>query len=124
MVAEQLDCKSILIIEDEESIRQTLRDVFELKGFTVYSATNGAEGIRELREMPQKPCVVLLDLMMPVVNGWQFLDVQRNDPKLSDIPIIICSAYEESAKAVHPEGFVAKPVQLATLLAAVNKFCQ
>ena len=117
------NCSSILIVEDEDSIRQTLCDVFELKGFAVYSASNGEEGITELRKMPKKPCVVLLDLMMPVKNGWNFLDVQRNDPALSDIPVIICSAYEESAKSIHCDAYVAKPLQLATLFAAIEKFC-
>ena len=118
-----VDCKSILVVEDEESIRETIRDVLELKGFKVFSATNGEEGITELRRMTEKPCVVLLDLMMPVKNGWQFLDVQRNDPKLSHIPVIICSAYEESAKSVHPDDYVSKPVQLKKLLLAIDKFC-
>lgn len=118
-----MDCKNILIVEDEQAIRQIMRDILELEGYRVFEAVDGAEGIKRLREISPDPCVVLLDLMMPGTNGWQFLDVQRNDPTISQIPVVICSAYAESAKAVRPSGFVEKPVQLESLLTAVKTFC-
>ena len=117
-----MDCKNILVIDDEPAIRQMMRDILELEGYHVSTAANGEEGISELKSI-RSPCVVLLDLMMPVKNGWEFLDFQRNDPLLSKIPIVICSAYAESAKSVCPSGFVPKPVQLDSLLKAVKAFC-
>ncbi|MBX3022749.1 MAG: response regulator [Bdellovibrionales bacterium] len=110
----------ILVIEDDEAVRQTLKDVLELQGYQVTTAMNGGEGLQKLKEMASKPCLVLLDLMMPNVNGWQFLDGQRNDPQLNNIPVIICSAYTESAKAVNPAAVIEKPVQLQHLLWTVK----
>lgn len=118
-----MECKNILIVDDEESIRSMMQDVLELEGFHVFTATDGAEGIEVLRTMSPEPCMVLLDMMMPKHNGWQFLDTQRNDPNLSKIPVVICSAYAESAKAVHPNGIVHKPIQLNSLLSTVKEFC-
>jgi CheY-like chemotaxis protein len=118
-----LDCKNILIVEDEHSIRQMMKDVLEIEGYKVFLAADGAEGIEQLKGISPDPCVVLLDLMMPGTNGWWFLDNQRSNPRLSHIPVVICSAYAESAKSVHPSGFVPKPIQLESLLGAVKAFC-
>lgn len=117
------DCKNILVIEDDAAIRQTMKDILEIQGYHVFLAANGKEGTDQLRAIAPNPCAILLDLMMPEMNGWQFLDFQRNDPKLRGIPVIICSAYEESAKSVKPQAFVSKPVQLDQLLGAVKAFC-
>lgn len=114
--------KNILVVEDEESIRTMMRDILEIEGYNVITACDGDQGIEQLRAISPEPCVVLLDLMMPVKNGWQFLDVQRNDPDLAKFPVVICSAYTESAKSVHPSGFVPKPIQLDSLLHAVKAF--
>jgi CheY-like chemotaxis protein len=67
--------------------------------------------------------MILLDLMMPGTNGWQFLDRQRSDPDFRKVPVIICSAYKESAKSVHAAAIVEKPVNLGALLDAVHAFC-
>lgn len=115
--------KSILIIEDDPAICQTVKDLLEIESFEVLVATNGKEAATILSAASELPCVILLDLMMPTMNGWQFLDYQRNDPRLKDIPIVICSAYEESAKSVKPSGFIAKPLKLENLLSAVQQFC-
>jgi CheY-like chemotaxis protein len=115
--------KSILVIEDDPAICQTVKDLLEIEGYDVNIASNGRVAAEMLSTLDQMPCVILLDLMMPVMNGWQFLDVQRNDPKLKDIPVVICSAYEESARSVNPNGFIPKPLKLGSLLSAVQKFC-
>jgi CheY-like chemotaxis protein len=117
------NCKNILVVDDEEAIRTILRDVLEIEGFKVFTAEDGGEGIDILNRLLPQPCIVILDLMMQKFNGWQFLDIQRNDPRLSQIPVIICSAYLESAKAVHAQGFIPKPIQLEPLLQAVKAHC-
>lgn len=118
-----MSCKNILIVEDEAAISSMMKDILELKGYNVFTASDGAEGIEHLKKLLPEPCVIILDLMMPKTNGWEFLDVQRSDPRLADIPVVICSAYTESAKAVKPHGFVPKPVQLKSLVNAVQAFC-
>ena len=118
-----MDCKTILVIEDDKSVQDMLKDVLEIEGFTILTASDGAEGIERLKSLRGQPCVILLDLMMPGTNGWQFLDFQRSDPELSANPVIVCSAYSESAKSVRPNAVVMKPVRLDTLLETVNAFC-
>lgn len=116
--------KNILIVEDDSAIRQTVKDILEIQGYTVEAAANGKEGLQQLEVLSPPPSLILLDLMMPTMSGWQFLDVQRNDKRFQRIPVVICSAYEESAKSVHPAGVVTKPIQLDKLLGAVRAFCQ
>jgi CheY-like chemotaxis protein len=119
----EMDCKNVLIIEDDAAIRSMMKSILEIEGFAVFEACDGAEGLTVLRKILPLPCVILLDLMMPGSNGWDFLDVQRNEPSLKDVPVVICSAYSASARAVKPDAFVAKPVQLNDLLSAIYKFC-
>jgi CheY-like chemotaxis protein len=88
-------CRNILIVEDDLSIRQSMRDVLEISGYTVYTAANGAEGLEMLELLAGASCVILIDMTMPKMNGWQFLDVQRTDPRYKNIPVVICAAYEE-----------------------------
>lgn len=118
-----MPCKKILLIEDEKAIQQMMQDVLELNGYEVHTATNGEEGIHRLRSLDPLPCLILLDLMMPGMNGWQFLDFQRTDPRLQNIPVVVCSAYKESARSIRPSAIVDKPVQLKSLLGAVEAFC-
>jgi CheY-like chemotaxis protein len=115
--------KSILIIEDDLAIQQMMRDVLELEGYQVATATDGSVGIAKLKTLPARPSVILLDMMMPGMNGWEFLDFQRNDSRFAAIPVIVCSAYAESAKSVKPAAVIEKPVQLKTLMNAVKAFC-
>jgi two-component system response regulator CpxR len=115
--------KSILIIEDDADSRDVMREVLDLNGYSVFTASNGQEGANLLETMPNPPGVILLDLMMPVMNGWQFLDYQRGNPKFRTIPIVICSAYEASAKAIDQKRYLPKPVVLDRLLNAVKAFC-
>lgn len=118
-----MDCKNILIVEDDEAIRQMMQDVLEIAGYKVSVAADGREGIENLTRMEKGPCLILLDMMMPGMNGWQFLDYQRAHPKASKIPVVVCSAFKESAKSVKPAAFVEKPVRLDTLLDTVKAFC-
>lgn len=116
-------CKNVLIVEDDQAVRSMLKDVLEIEGYNIYIAKDGSEGIEQLKIIANEPCVILLDLMMPGTNGWKFLDFQRSDPNLKHIPVIVCSAYEESARSVHPDDIVPKPVNLTHLLNVVHKFC-
>ena len=116
-------CKNVLIVEDDVSIRQSMQDVLEISGYTVHTAANGIEGLEKLEILAGTPCVILLDMMMPKMNGWQFLDVQRTDPRYKNIPVVVCSAYEEISKSVHPDGFLSKPLQFSALIGAVKSHC-
>ena len=118
-----MECRNVLIVEDDRAIRQMMKDVLEVEGYNVFTASDGSESIEQLKILSPLPCVVLLDLMMPGTNGWKFLDHQRADPILAKVPVIVCSAYNESAKSVKPNAIVEKPVRLDALLNAVHEFC-
>jgi CheY-like chemotaxis protein len=118
-----MNSKHVLIIEDDQAVRDTIQEVLEIQGYQVIAAANGKEGAELLKTSSPRPSVILLDLMMPVMNGWQFLDFQRSDPSLRNIPIVVCSAYKETAKAVKPNAFIEKPVQFNALLGAIKAFC-
>lgn len=117
------DCKTILLIDDDPSILQTMKDVLEIYGYSVITANNGREGIATLVTMEEPPCVIMLDLMMPVMNGWGFLDFQRGNQTFANVPVVICSAYEESAKSVAHDLVLTKPVQLDSLINTVKSLC-
>lgn len=115
-------CKHILVIDDDPAIRESLKDVLEIQGYYVHTAKDGNDGISFLTSSPYLPCVILLDLMMPGMNGWGFLDFQRNNYLFAEVPVILCSAYEASAQSIG-KPLLIKPVQLNSLLGAVQALC-
>jgi CheY-like chemotaxis protein len=117
-----MQSKSILIVEDDESIRDTLWMFLEFEGYSVYTASNGQEGVNLLPTMPDA-CLILLDLMMPVMDGWQFAEAIRLDSKLSSIPIVVITAFSEKAASVRANGMLKKPVNLDSLLKVVQQYC-
>lgn len=117
------NCKNILVIDDDPAICQSLKDVLEINGYNVTTARDGQEGVDLLKKSSVMPCLILLDLMMPGMNGWGFLDFQRNDPRFTTVPVIVCSAYENSARSISKNPILTKPVKLNSLLGAVKAFC-
>ncbi|HXH75324.1 MAG TPA: response regulator [Bacteriovoracaceae bacterium] len=114
---------NILVIDDDPGIRQMMQDVLEIYGYNVLTACDGGQGISTLTSMKHPPSVIVLDLMMPGLNGWDFLDFQRNNPQYADVPVVICSAYGESAKSVRAQKVLVKPVKLDSLVGAVRTYC-
>lgn len=114
--------KSILVIEDDKEIQESLKMALELDGYNVFTADNGKEGIEKLRKMPT-PCIILLDLMMPVMNGWEFMEVIGKDLMLSTIPVVIVSAVGDKKGIPKTEGYIKKPIDLDALLNTVSKHC-
>lgn len=111
---------SILVIDDDEGVRLMMTDVLEIQGYEVHTAVDGKAGMEKLGTMKQLPSVILLDLMMPEVSGWEFLDFQHNNRSYASIPVIICSAYEGSASSIGSVNVLIKPVQLESLIGAVK----
>jgi DNA-binding response OmpR family regulator len=107
----------VLVVEDEEDIRDTLAEALASEGYEVVRACDGAEALEKLRAC--HPAVVLLDLMMPVMDGWAFRAAQREDPTVCRIPVIVVSA-EGRAGGLDVAGFLQKPFDLDQLLTAVR----
>lgn len=114
----------ILVVEDDFDIRDTLAQILEAEGYDVAGAANGAEALDVLaRQTP--PALILLDLMMPVMNGWQFRAEQLKDPELASIPVVIISADSgvgQKAQAIGAADSLKKPVPLETLLSVVSRY--
>jgi CheY-like chemotaxis protein len=111
---------SVLLVEDDRDIREAVSAVLEAEGYTVLTAENGHEALKVLER--GQPCVVLLDLMMPVMNGWDFMEAVKKTRRLEDLPVVVVSAYSER-KAEGVRRVLKKPLDVNQLLAAVADYC-
>ena len=111
----------LLLVEDDPDVAHMLSTLCELEGHSVLRAAHGREALEVLRG-GVRPDVILLDLMMPVMDGWQFRRQQREDPELADIPVIVLSAVADRGRLaeIAPAAAFRKPVLLDELLAAIN----
>src|SRR5215467_2651252 len=116
--------RSILVIEDDDSIRETLQEALAMEGYEVLLAANGKEALDIIHD-GARPGLALLDLMMPVMDGWHFLEELD-----VHMPIVVVSAYVHGAKTMtaaallrRPVGFMTKPINLDTLLEVVRTYC-
>ncbi len=118
--------KSVMIVEDDLESRESLAAVLESEGYSVIRAEHGRAALDVLRQSPAAVCVILLDLFMPVMNGWAFRDEQIRDPALSDIPVVVITADAAAASRIRKLGVAAamsKPVDFERLLATVDTYC-
>jgi len=117
--------KRILIVEDDIYIRECLVDLLEGEGYEVLTAADGQIGIDLLKKDPAID-LILLDLMMPNKDGFEFKSEQGNDPRLSHIPVVIMSAdgnVSEKKAKVGAKEYLKKPVDLEKLLQTVSRYC-
>ena len=115
----------VLLIDDDPDIRDSLSDLLTDEGYPVATACNGLEGLKKLKT-DCTPCVILLDLMMPVMDGWQFRARQLSEPELAQLPVIILSAVTEirrHAAEMKAADFLVKPFTLDRILSAVQRYC-
>jgi CheY-like chemotaxis protein len=122
-----MDCeKVVLVVDDDKAIRESLAELIEEEGYAVITATNGRDALAKLRaDPPRRPCLILLDLMMPVMNGPEFYREQQNDPDLSSIPVVVISADGNVSTKAKPFGgeFLAKPIRFDTVLKTIERHC-
>lgn len=115
----------ILIVEDDYAIRETVVDVLTYQGFEVSVASNGAEALERLGKAPVPPSLILLDLMMPVMDGYQFRSAQSRDPRIADIPVVVFSAGagpEVCLTPLAPAAYLPKPFELHRLIDVVERY--
>jgi CheY-like chemotaxis protein len=115
---------SILIVEDEASIRAVLTEILEDEGYTVAGVTNGMEALAYLRQHAH-PYLILLDLGMPVMTGWEFREEQQQDRTIRGIPVIVMSALPDltrRAAALGVVGCLEKPIDIDILLGMVEQY--
>jgi CheY-like chemotaxis protein len=113
---------AVLVVDDDQDIRESLRDVLEAEGFPVVCAANGDDALHLLAQGP-RPGLIVLDLMMPVMSGWEFLTIVGRDEELATIPVAVISA---SGGTPPPRGatcFLRKPFELDAILDLVREHC-
>ncbi len=116
--------QTLLVVDDDLDIRDALQDVFELEGYAVLLAADGLEALTQLRQVESPPHLILLDLMMPRMDGFAFREALRHDANLSDIPVLVASAdldVKGAAEGLNVAGWLRKPLDLSELLSAVKR---
>lgn len=114
---------TVLLVEDDVAIREGVRELLELEGFSVRETSNGKEAL-DFLETQSYPCLILLDLMMPVMDGWSFMEIAYNKLMAEKIPVMIVSAVTDKRRI--PEGIahLPKPINIDALLEHVTANCR
>jgi CheY-like chemotaxis protein len=116
--------REVLVVEDDFAIGETLRELLQDEGYSVSWASNGQEALKRI-QAAGAPRLILLDLMMPVMDGWEFQSALKSDPSLARIPVVVISAdhgLEHKASKLSVDGWLAKPFELDALLATVQRY--
>ena len=116
--------RSILLVDDDADLRESIEDALQEEGYRVTSAANGKEALSLLKDGKVRPDLILLDIMMPEMDGWAFRAEQRKDPELAPIPVVVFTAYgspKDAAEQLQAAGFLRKPLRLDELLSAIGR---
>lgn len=117
--------KTVLVVDDDQAIRETIQEVLQEQGFSVATVRNGQEALAWLRAS-SAPALILLDLSMPMMDGQTFRKEQEKDPLLALIPVIAISAaagLAEKVQPMHIDGYLRKPMALDDLISTVGRYC-
>jgi CheY-like chemotaxis protein len=114
--------RKILIVEDDPDIRETLQAYLETNGYGVAAAANGEEALTVL-DGGESPCLILLDMMMPVMDGWAFLAAIGESESLASVPVAVVTAYTSQTPTEGVEEVLRKPVDLTALMETVREHC-
>lgn len=120
-----MDPKLVMVVEDNPGVREATMDALEYFNYRCAGAENGQAALEMLKSASSLPCLILLDLMMPVMNGWQFLQKVEQDPELADIPIVVISALaDRHCSLQHVALCLPKPVSIDMLGELLTKLCR
>src|SRR6185437_14849947 len=120
-----MSLRTVVVVEDDLDIREVMRMVLEASGYCVLEAGEGGEALSVCRG--RQPCVILLDLMMPGMDGFQFREAQLQDPAIAAIPVIVVSGgggIPEKAAKLGAAGYLVKPTDVQRMLAVVGELCR
>ncbi len=119
-----MTAKHIMLVDDDDDIREIMRLILQSEGYETVDAADGARAL-ELLEHGERPPLILLDMMMPVLSGAEFLRRVKSNAALADIPIVVMSgdtAARTTAQSLGAAGCLAKPVELDTLLEYAHRY--
>jgi len=124
MMARGVSQCPVLIVEDDEDLREMMAQLLTLEGFQTAAVANGREALDYLHQAT-RPDVILLDLMMPIMDGWEFRRRQQADPVLAPVPVIVLSALDQARAAnLNATAFLKKPLDFDRLLTLVRSHCR
>jgi two-component system chemotaxis response regulator CheY len=110
----------ILVVDDDSDGREALCDLLEMLGYRVECLRNGQEALNYLHEVSLRPRLILLDLYMPVMDGWEFMRRLQDDPAIADLPVVVLSALDRP-HADHARTVLQKPVDVRLLMDTVTQ---
>ena len=114
---------TILVVEDNDDVRDMMAITLEMEGHRVFTAANGRQALA-LLDIGIDPRLILMDLMMPVMNGWELRSALQEDPRFKDIPVVVISATgQETVDQLKAGMFLAKPIDVDALLDVVCDYC-
>jgi CheY-like chemotaxis protein len=108
-------------VEDDRRGRKAVSEFLERRGYTILGAQNGQKALDELKS-GASVSLILLDLSMPVMDGWEFLERQRNDPAIAQIPVVVLTSSPRVLDG--PKAVLKKPIEPDSLIAAVGRYCE
>jgi len=111
----------VLVVDDDQGALEALTDILQYEGYTVIRAENGLQALQRLREAP-KINLIILDLLMPVMDGWEFRSRQKQDPETADVPVLVVTAIGATA-GIDAVDILHKPIDVDALLRTVARFC-
>jgi len=118
-----IDDEPVLLVDDDPDIRETLSELLDANGYEVLEAENGQIALDVLKNTPRFPCVVLLDLSMPVLDGREFLRRRASDPILRKIPVVVVSGSNQPADPLEGiDEYLRKPVKFERLIEVIEHY--
>jgi len=121
-----IESPCVLLVEDDDDIREVIQEALERRGYVTHACEDGREALDHLQAIAIKPSLILLDMTMPTMSGWEFLQEQAKSPDIAGIPVVVLSAVanlEQQPAARHWAGILVKPVSLDNLISTVARFC-
>jgi CheY-like chemotaxis protein len=113
----------VLVVEDDYEVRVTVRSILEVEGYEVCTAINGKDALALLASSSRKPVLALVDLVMPMMDGRQFIEILKRTEALAALPLVVQSAYIDREPPSRIAGFMRTPVDENALLEVVKKHC-
>lgn len=117
----------VLVVEDDLEIRESVMEILEEHGYEPVGAGNGLEALDKLRSSERPPCLILLDLMMPRMDGKTFRQQQLQHPELASIPVVVISAFKDVSQTLQEmkvADLLKKPFKLQELIGLARRYCQ
>ena len=113
---------TVMVVDDDQGAMEALSDILEYEGYRVQRAQNGLQALEDLQKTRPTPDLIILDLLMPVMDGWEFRMRQREDPDLAKIPVLVVTAIGATA-GIDAVSILRKPVDVDALLRTVARYC-